>query len=210
MHDKAQEIEAAGQRRAARAGHHKELFDVPPPEPARARITGVVDWAGTSWGPADLDVAHCSTNLAMLHGPAWGLRFAEADEQAGGVLAASASEWLYWLVRDGAVGRSVGEQQLSKTLNHAWQTLMHDTRPGGSDRRSYKTRQQAHASKSAGRRHMISQGTNAAVGPTSGRPRLGTSPGVAIFAQDSGSMKAHCYRTGRSRRCRTAFLSYHA
>jgi aminoglycoside phosphotransferase (APT) family kinase protein len=77
------------------------LFDVPPPRPAGARITGVVDWAATSWGPADLDVAHCSTNLALLHGPAWGLRFAEAYEEAGGVLAAAASERLYWQVRDG-------------------------------------------------------------------------------------------------------------
>jgi aminoglycoside phosphotransferase (APT) family kinase protein len=77
------------------------LFDVPPPRPAGARITGVVDWAATSWGPADLDVAHCSTNLALLHGPAWGLRFAEAYEEAGGVLAAATSERLYWQVRDG-------------------------------------------------------------------------------------------------------------
>ncbi|MFE2038198.1 phosphotransferase family protein [Streptomyces scopuliridis] len=77
------------------------LFDVPPPSPAGARITGVVDWVQTSWGPADLDVAHCSTNLALLHGPAWGLRFAEAYEEAGGVLAAAASERLYWRVRDG-------------------------------------------------------------------------------------------------------------
>ncbi|CAM5454616.1 MULTISPECIES: phosphotransferase family protein [Streptomyces] len=77
------------------------LFDVEPSRPASARITGVVDWAGSSWGPADLDVAHCSTNLALLHGPAWGLRFAEAYEEAGGVLAATASERLYWQVRDG-------------------------------------------------------------------------------------------------------------
>jgi aminoglycoside phosphotransferase (APT) family kinase protein len=77
------------------------LFDVPPPSPAGARITGVVDWAATSWGPADLDVAHCSANLALLHGPEWGLRFPEAYEGAGGVLAAAASERLYWLVRDG-------------------------------------------------------------------------------------------------------------
>ncbi|MFF1651420.1 phosphotransferase family protein [Streptomyces sp. NPDC058240] len=77
------------------------LFDVPPPSPAGPRIAGVVDWAATSWGPADLDVAHCSTNLALLHGPAWGLRFAEAYEEAGGVLAAAASERLYWQVRDG-------------------------------------------------------------------------------------------------------------
>ncbi|MEZ0110883.1 aminoglycoside phosphotransferase (APT) family kinase protein [Catenulispora sp. EB89] len=73
------------------------LFDV---AAGAARITGVVDWAGTSWGPADLDVAHCAANLALLHGPDWGLRFAEAYEQAGGALAASRSERLYWLVRD--------------------------------------------------------------------------------------------------------------
>ncbi|MFD5393099.1 phosphotransferase family protein [Streptomyces sp. NPDC127097] len=77
------------------------LFDVPPSGSAGARITGVVDWAAASWGPADLDVAHCSTNLALLHGPAWGLRFAEVYEEAGGVLAAAARERLYWRVRDG-------------------------------------------------------------------------------------------------------------
>ncbi|ASQ91992.1 aminoglycoside phosphotransferase family protein [Streptomyces sp. 11-1-2] len=78
------------------------LFDdVLSPGPAGVRITGVVDWAAASWGPADLDVAHCSTNLALLHGPAWGLRFAEAYEEAGGVPAATASERLYWRVRDG-------------------------------------------------------------------------------------------------------------
>ncbi|WP_461007914.1 phosphotransferase family protein [Streptomyces capparidis] len=77
------------------------LFHVPPSGPADARITGVVDWAAASWGPADLDVAHCSVNLALLHGPAWGLRFAEAYEEAGGVLAADADERLYWRVRDG-------------------------------------------------------------------------------------------------------------
>nr|WP_230196123.1 aminoglycoside phosphotransferase family protein [Streptomyces coriariae] len=77
------------------------LFDVAPPSPAGPRITGVVDWVQTSWGPADLDVAHCSTNLALLHGPAWGLRFAAAYEEAGGVLAAAASERLYWRLLDG-------------------------------------------------------------------------------------------------------------
>jgi len=64
------------------------------------RVTGVVDWVQNSWGPADLDVAHCSTNLALLHGPAWGLRFAEAYEEAGGVLASAASERLYWRLLD--------------------------------------------------------------------------------------------------------------
>ncbi|MEU9271821.1 aminoglycoside phosphotransferase family protein [Streptomyces sp. NPDC048251] len=77
------------------------LFDVVPRSPAGPRITGVVDWVQTSWGPADLDVAHCSTNLALLHGPAWGLRFAAAYEEAGGVLAAAASERLYWRLLDG-------------------------------------------------------------------------------------------------------------
>jgi aminoglycoside phosphotransferase (APT) family kinase protein len=54
------------------------LFDVRLRTRAGARITGVVDWVRTSWGPADFDVAHCSTHLALLHGPEWGVRFAEA------------------------------------------------------------------------------------------------------------------------------------
>ncbi|MFF8902709.1 phosphotransferase family protein [Streptomyces lydicus] len=94
------------------------LFDVPPSRPADARITGVVDWAATSWGPADLDVAHCSTNLALLHGPAWGLRFSEAYEEAGGVLAATANERLYWQVRDG-LACSEEVQQVAKTWREA-------------------------------------------------------------------------------------------
>ncbi|MFF7704525.1 phosphotransferase family protein [Streptomyces lydicus] len=94
------------------------LFDVPPSRPADARITGVVDWAATSWGPADLDVAHCSTNLALLHGPAWGLRFSEAYEEAGGVLAAAANERLYWQVRDG-LACSEEVQQVAKTWREA-------------------------------------------------------------------------------------------
>ncbi|WP_030898156.1 phosphotransferase family protein [Streptomyces sp. NRRL F-5126] len=76
------------------------LFDTDPSGPADTRITGVVDWAATSWGPADLDVAHCATTLALLHGTVWGQRFAEAYEEAGGMLAAAADERLYWLVRD--------------------------------------------------------------------------------------------------------------
>ncbi|GFE19239.1 hypothetical protein Sgleb_72860 [Streptomyces glebosus] len=96
------------------------LFDVPP-RPAGARITGVVDWAATSWGPADLDVAHCSTNLALLHGPAWGLRFAEAYEEAGGVLAAAASERLYWQVRDG-LACSEEVQQVAQPWREAGRT----------------------------------------------------------------------------------------
>jgi Ser/Thr protein kinase RdoA (MazF antagonist) len=42
------------------------------------RVTGVVDWVETSWGPAWLDVAHCSTNLALVHGSDTADRFAAA------------------------------------------------------------------------------------------------------------------------------------
>ena len=45
-------------------------------------------------------MAHCSTNLALLHGPAWGLLFADEYARAGGVLAVDAGERLYWQVRD--------------------------------------------------------------------------------------------------------------
>ncbi|MFD6419566.1 phosphotransferase family protein [Streptomyces sp. NPDC060194] len=69
------------------------LFDGP-------RITGVVDWAQPSWGPADLDVAHLCTTLALLHGPPWAARVAEAYEEAGGVLAGSAGARWYWRLRD--------------------------------------------------------------------------------------------------------------
>lgn len=76
------------------------LFEVSATASRRVSISGVVDWSGTCWGPADLDVAHCSTNLALLHGPVWGPRFSAAYEEAGGVLAANARERQYWLVRD--------------------------------------------------------------------------------------------------------------
>ena len=69
------------------------LFDAPD------RIGGVVDWAGASWGPTDFDVAHCCTNLALLHGPEWGQRFADAYEEAGGVLASDPDARRYWRVR---------------------------------------------------------------------------------------------------------------
>ncbi|WP_189220147.1 MULTISPECIES: phosphotransferase family protein [Streptomyces] len=97
------------------------LFDAPPERPADVRITGVVDWAAASWGPADLDVAHCSTNLALLHGPEWGLRFTEAYEEAGGVLAAAASERLYWRVRDG-LACSEEVQQVARPWREAGRT----------------------------------------------------------------------------------------
>ncbi|MFF9403904.1 phosphotransferase family protein [Streptomyces sp. NPDC014744] len=97
------------------------LFDMSPSKSADVRITGVVDWAATSWGPADLDVAHCSVNLVLLYGPAWGLRFLEAYEEAGGVLATDASERLYWLVRDG-LASSEEVQVVAETWRGAGRT----------------------------------------------------------------------------------------
>ncbi|ANS64762.1 hypothetical protein SLINC_2538 [Streptomyces lincolnensis] len=64
------------------------------------RISGVVDWVETSWGPADLDVAHCSTALALLHGPAHGLGFRERYEAAGGRPLATGPDHLYWRLLD--------------------------------------------------------------------------------------------------------------
>ncbi|MFF4458830.1 phosphotransferase [Streptomyces mirabilis] len=64
------------------------------------RISGVVDWVETSWGPADLDVAHCSTALALLHGEAYGLGFRARYEAHGGRRAADAEEHLYWRLLD--------------------------------------------------------------------------------------------------------------
>ncbi|MFB9906964.1 phosphotransferase family protein [Allokutzneria oryzae] len=63
-------------------------------------ITGVVDWVETSWGPADLDVAHCSTAIALLHGVPAGMRVAEQYLAAGGALSEDPSDHLYWRLLD--------------------------------------------------------------------------------------------------------------
>ncbi|MFD6230252.1 phosphotransferase family protein [Streptomyces sp. NPDC060232] len=63
------------------------------------RISGVVDWVETSWGPADLDVAHCSTALALLYGVPAGVRFADRYVAAGGTLAEGTAH-LYWRLLD--------------------------------------------------------------------------------------------------------------
>ncbi|WP_328583344.1 phosphotransferase family protein [Streptomyces sp. NBC_00370] len=64
------------------------------------RIGGVVDWVETSWGPADLDVAHCSTALALLHGVPTGMRFADQYIVAGGSLTNDPAAHLYWRLLD--------------------------------------------------------------------------------------------------------------
>ncbi|MGW6785900.1 phosphotransferase family protein [Streptomyces sp. NPDC054987] len=63
------------------------------------RVSGIVDWVETSWGPADLDVAHCSTALALLHGVPAGMRFADRYVAAGGTLAGGTAH-LYWRLLD--------------------------------------------------------------------------------------------------------------
>ncbi|MEU9401927.1 alpha/beta fold hydrolase [Streptomyces sp. NPDC048242] len=69
-------------------------------ENAEPRISGVVDWVETSWGPADLDVAHCSTALALLHGPEHGLAFRARYECQGGHGLANGPDHLYWRLLD--------------------------------------------------------------------------------------------------------------
>jgi aminoglycoside phosphotransferase (APT) family kinase protein len=64
------------------------------------QISGVVDWVETSWGPADLDVAHCSTALALLHGVPTGMHFADRYVAAGGTLSEDRAAHLYWRLLD--------------------------------------------------------------------------------------------------------------
>lgn len=63
-------------------------------------VTGVVDWVETSTGPADLDVAHCASNLATLHGAPVGREFRDVYVAAGGRLAEDRDARAYWQVLD--------------------------------------------------------------------------------------------------------------
>lgn len=58
-------------------------------------ITGIVDWVETSTGPAWLDVAHCSSNIALRHGTEAAQRFAAAYTRLTGV-----ERGPYWDVMD--------------------------------------------------------------------------------------------------------------
>jgi aminoglycoside phosphotransferase (APT) family kinase protein len=62
--------------------------------------TGVVDWVETSWGPPDLDVAHCATTLALLSGTEAADRFVTAYVAAGGTLDADPDAHRYWRMLD--------------------------------------------------------------------------------------------------------------
>jgi aminoglycoside phosphotransferase (APT) family kinase protein len=63
-------------------------------------VTGVVDWVETSTGPADLDVAHCASNLATLHGAEVAEAFTGAYVAAGGELAEDRDARVYWRLLD--------------------------------------------------------------------------------------------------------------
>jgi aminoglycoside phosphotransferase (APT) family kinase protein len=45
---------------------------------SRGRLSGVIDWINASWGPPEIDVAHCRHNLVCVSGIAMADRFLEA------------------------------------------------------------------------------------------------------------------------------------
>lgn len=63
-------------------------------------VTGVVDWVETSWGPAGLDVAHCTTYLAMLHGPETAEVFVSAYRDLADGFQDDPGVQPYWQVMD--------------------------------------------------------------------------------------------------------------
>ena len=64
------------------------------------RITGVIDWAETSWGPPDLDVMHSRANFVMLHDVDSAVAFANAYRWHGGMLDDDQDAELFWAVSD--------------------------------------------------------------------------------------------------------------
>jgi hypothetical protein len=63
-------------------------------------ISGIIDWAETSWGPADLDVAHSITNFMVLHDLERAASFGRAYERHGGRLEADHEAAQFWQVSD--------------------------------------------------------------------------------------------------------------
>lgn len=63
-------------------------------------LTGMIDWAETSWGPADLDVAHAVTNFMMLHDQHSAEAFAQSYRDHGGVLTDDPESSRFWQVSD--------------------------------------------------------------------------------------------------------------
>ncbi len=63
-------------------------------------VTGLVDWAETSWGPPDLDVAHACADLAMLHTAVDAQLFRTAYLRHGGRLDPEPTAAAYWMIGD--------------------------------------------------------------------------------------------------------------
>ena len=64
------------------------------------RITGMIDWAETSWGPPDLDVAHACTNFALLHDFERMDVFRAAYARHGGVTDPDPEAARFWAISD--------------------------------------------------------------------------------------------------------------
>jgi aminoglycoside phosphotransferase (APT) family kinase protein len=63
-------------------------------------VTGLVDWAETSWGPPDLDVAHACADFAMLHATADAEAFRAEYVRHGGRLDPDPAAARFWVVSD--------------------------------------------------------------------------------------------------------------
>lgn len=63
-------------------------------------VTGLIDWAETSWGPPDLDVAHACSDFAMLHTTADAETFRTAYLRQGGLLDPDPDASRFWAVSD--------------------------------------------------------------------------------------------------------------
>ena len=63
-------------------------------------VSGLVDWAETSWGPPDLDVAHACADLAMLHSVADVEIFRTGYARHGGSVDPDPAAAAYWVIDD--------------------------------------------------------------------------------------------------------------
>lgn len=90
------------------------------------RITGVIDWAETSWGPADLDVMHSRANFAILHDFDSAVAFSDAYRWHGGALDDDQEAELFWAVSD-ILGFLPDPAEIMAALIHARPDLTTET-----------------------------------------------------------------------------------